>query len=323
MLQHQFGTAVETVYGTPVVVDRFHEFLPGESLGRENIVLNSSGLRPGIRSMLGSRRVQTGRSATGAVAFEVATTTFGRFFENMLGGTPTIVQQAATPAWLQTHIPGDIDGKSMTLQKGVEKTDGTVQAFTYHGAKVVSWEISISKNGLCILTLDFDCEDEDTTTALASASYPTLSLFHFAQATLKKDTVALANVSDMTIRGTNPMDTDRYFLGTAGLKAEPLENDFRVISGNISAEFANITDYHAAFAGDTTLQLDLEFVGAEIDPAPEDEELFFTVYDVRLTGETPKISGPAPAVQAVPYEAFEEDAGTSIRILYQSTDTAI
>ena len=326
MLQHQFATAPETVYGTPVTPNRFHEFLAGESLGRANTILNSSGLRPGLNARLGSRRVLTARAGGGGVSFEVAATTFGRFFEHMLGGTGSVFQQESTAAYLHTYTPGDLVGKSLTVQKGVEKIDGTVQPFTGHGGKVTRWGFSISKNGLCILALEFDFEDIDDSTALAEASYPTLSLFHFAQATLSKGGVAVANVTDFSIEGTNPCDTERYFLGSSGLKAEPLPNDYRTLGGQITADFADITTFHDAFEADTSLDLELQFQGALIESGASADyyrQLTITGHDIRLVGETPKVSGPAPAVQNIPFEGYEQDDGVFVTVEYQTTDTAV
>jgi len=326
MLQHQFATAVETVYGTPVTPNRFHEFLAGESLGRANTILNSSGLRPGLNARLGSRRVLTARSGSGSVSFEVPATTFGRFFEHMLGGTGDVDQQESTAAYLHTYTPGELVGKSLTVQKGVEKIDGTVQPFTFHGVKILKWGFTISKNGLCILTLDLDSEDVDDSTSIASASYPTLSLFHFAQATLSKGGVAVANVTDFTIEGTNPMDTERFYLGSAGLKAEPLPNDYRTVSGSIAADFADLTTFYDAFEADTSLELELQFQGALIASGTSEDyyqQLTITAHDIRLTGETPKVSGPAAAVQNVPFEGYEQDDGDLVTIEYQTTDSAV
>lgn len=322
MLGHQLGTAEESTYGTPVTVNRFYEVLPGESLDRNQTIIQSRGLRPGIRHALGSRRALVQRSGGGTIPMEIATTDFGRWFKHMLGGTPSIAQQAATAAYLQTFTPGALP-TGLTIQKGVEQVDGTVKPFTFHGCKIPAWEISISRGGIAQLSVDIDAEDVDVATALATASYTTgLKVFHFAQATLKKDTVAIAGVSDANIRGTNALDTERFFLGTSGLKETPLETDFRTYSGSIKAEFRDLATFYNAFAADTSLQLDLVFTGDAIEGA-YDEELTITLHDVRFTGEAPKITGPEPGEQTISWEAFEQDDGDAIQITYQSTDTAI
>jgi len=326
MLQHQFATAVETVYGTPETPDRFYEFLPGESLGRSNVVLNPSGLRPGVRATLGSRRVVTLRQGAGGVSFEIAASGFGRFFEHMLGGTGDVARIESTDAYRHTYTPGSLTGKSLTLQKGVEKIGGAAQAFTFHGCKILDWEITVAKNALAILGINVDAEDVDTDTALATANYITSNLFHFAQATLSIDGLPIANVSDFSVKGTNALDVERVFLGQSGLKLEPLENDRRSLNGNISAEFANLTAFYQAFEDDTSLELELQFLGEVIDTASYGdirEELTVTLYDVRLTGETPKVAGPAPAVQAIPFEGYETDGGDLVAIEYVTSDGTV
>jgi len=319
----QFGTAVESTYGTPVTIDRFHEIQEGESLERRQEVIATSGIRPGLYSGLGARRSLVRRWGEGGVGFEVMSTGFGRILEHMLGGTGSVAQQAATAAYLQTFTPGSLLGKSLTMQKGVQKVDGTAQAFTYHGVKLPEWEFSIDVDGFLILALRVDAEDVDDTTALAAASYGTLSPLSFAQGTLKRDGgAALAGVSNVRVRGRTALDTDRFFLGTAGLKSEPLENGLRELGGALSMEFAAVTDMHDAFEADTSMSLELEFVGDVIEGAYS-EQLTITLADVRLTGETPKVEAAGPTVTNIPYEGFEDGSGDSVTIEYLTTDTAV
>src|SRR5437773_11139235 len=118
-LQTIFGTGEETTYGTPVAPDRAYELM-NEGLDRDNLVITSRGLRGGTRNLQrGSRRVVAGRQGKGPVNLEVATTGFGRWFKHLLGGTPTIAQQGATTAWMQTHQMGDLLGKSQTIQNQI------------------------------------------------------------------------------------------------------------------------------------------------------------------------------------------------------------
>src|SRR4051794_20908035 len=85
-----FGTAEETVYGTPVVADRYYEIL-SESFERRNRILRSNGMRAGTRNLRrGARRVVSARDGGGDVKLEVQPKGFGRIFKHLLGGTPTI-----------------------------------------------------------------------------------------------------------------------------------------------------------------------------------------------------------------------------------------
>lgn len=321
-LQTQFGLKAETTYGTPVVVDRFYEIL-NESLERRNQTITSNGLRNAARNLRrGSRRVLTASDGGGDVNFEVATTGFGVLFNHMLGGTSTIAQQGATPAWLQTHTLGDLEGKSLTLQKGVSQTDGTVKPFTFHGCKVLGWEFSISVDQILQLRCTFDAEDVDTSTGLATASYPTSNLFHFKQGTLSVEGSSVAQVTDASVNGTNNLKVDRFYLGSNGLKKEPLDNDYPEVGGSLTAEFVDLTTFHDRFAADSAAELELEFVGAVIDGA-ESETLTITVPEVRFEGETPKVSGPEVNVQNIPFVGLFDGTNAGTTIEYKSTDTAI
>lgn len=318
----QFGTAEESTWGTGVTVDRFHEILAGETLQRRQSVIATQGLRPGTRHQRGASRVLTRNDAGGSVQFEVMDQGFGRFLKHMLGAVATTQPDAANSPTVYAHTftPGDLSGKSLTLQKGIEKTDGTVQAFTYHGAKIPSWSFSIDNDGILQLDLEFDAKEEVTSTALAVWSVPTLVPFHFAQGTLKVAASTIATVSAATMAGQNALKTDRYFLGQSGTKLEQRENEYRGASGELTAEFENLTDFYDRFKADTSAVLELQFVGALISDN-EYTQLTITHKDVRFTGETPQIGGPDVPEVTVPWEAFEDASGDSVEIVLQNTET--
>lgn len=319
-LNVQLGTAEETAYGTPVVVDRFQEII-SESLERQQTTLQSNGLRGGVRN-LRRRGIISARSGAGDINMEVATKGMGRWFKHMLGGTPTIAQQGVTTAYLQTHTLGALEGRSMTVQKGVPQTDGTVRPFTYHGCKVTGWEFSISVDQILQLRVSLDAEDEDTSTALAAASYTTPKLFHFMQGSLTVGGTAVASVTGASVAGSNNLKTDRYYLGSAGLKKEPIDNDHPTISGSLDAEFVDRATFYDRFTGDTAAALVLDFQG-DLIATGYYEKLTITVPEVRFTGETPKVSGPAVVMQNIPFDGHYNGTNPGITIAYTSTDTVI
>lgn len=321
--QMQFGVAEEVTYGTPVTVNRFFEFLPGETLDRQQTVLNSQALRKGRTYGDGSKRVITKRSGGGSIGFEVGSNQFGLFFKHMLGSVATVQPDAGNSptVYMHTFTPGTLIGKSMTLQKGVEKVDGTAQAFTFHGSKITEWEIGVGVDEMCVLNLTFDAEDVDTSTGLAVASYTDYDLFHFGQGVIKVGGATIGNVSSGRIRGINALNVERYFLGQLGLKSEPLEADLRQITGEVTAQFANLTDFYNRFTNDTPTEIIMEFVGPVISD-DETQLLRITVADVRLTGEVPKVSDADVATSTLPFEAYAPaGGGPAITIEYQTTDT--
>src|SRR5690606_18707867 len=186
----------------------------------------------------GSRRVLTKHDAGGTIGFEVADKQFGLLFEHMLGAVNTSQPDAVNDPNVYEHMftPGALSvNRALTMQKGVEKTDGSVQAFSYHGCKITEWEFSIAVDQILNLELTVDAEEESTSEGLAVASYPDIELFHFGQATLEVDGSPIAIVSDATVAGSTGFKVDRYFLGQTGKKLEPRENALRTITGTLTA----------------------------------------------------------------------------------------
>lgn len=315
-------TGVESVYGTPVVCDRFMEF-DSESLERKNEIMRSSALGSGsLHLRRGSRSVVSARQVSGDITMECVTNGMGRHFRNLMGGTPTIAQQGGTTAYLQTHTLGSLLGKSLAIQKQLrDESDVVVAAFTNHGCKYISGEFSIDKKGKLMLTVTVDGEDVDTVTAAASPSLTATKTFHYRQGALSIAGVPAALVQSAGIKVDRKMDTDRFHLGNAGVKAEPLVNDFPEITGTVSAEFAALT-YYDLFANDTPASLGLVFEGDTISGIYK-ENLTIVLPEIRLTGETPKVGGPGLVIVNHPFEAQWDGAAADMTLTYTSTDTAI
>jgi hypothetical protein len=322
-LQTVFGTAPETVYGTAVTPNRWYEIL-SEGLERQQNVLQSNGLRAGTRTgRRGSRRAITHRWAQGPVTMEVATRGMGRWFENMLGGTPVVTQQGSTDAYLHEYAMGSLTGKSLTVQKVIRDQSGTpVEQFSYKGAKVLSWEFSISVGGILQLVVNLDARDEVTDIAAAAHSYTEAAVLSFAQGDIKVDGVSVGRVTDATVAGDNMLRTDAFFLGTGGLKGEPEPNDYPTVTGSVTAEFDDEAVFYDRFTADTAAELELEFVGANIDGA-YDERLTIRVPEIHFTGETPKVGGPGVVNQSVPFEAASDGTNPFIELEYMTADTAV
>lgn len=310
------ATGVETVFGTPVSYTRWFEFL-SENLERRNNVITSNGIRCGPTRNLrrGSRRVVSSRDGGGDVTMEVATTGFGRWFEHLLGGTPAITGGA--PPYTHTYALGNLEGKSLTIQKVLRDSASTeIEAFNFHGCKLLSGEFSISVDQILQLVVDIDAEDVDTTTAGAAASYTNPTLFNFMGGTLNVAGSPVAQVTDASVKVTNNLKTDRYYLGSAGLKAEPIDNDFPVVDGSLSAEFISPATFYDRFAADSAATLSLVFVSGT-------SSLTISVPEVRFTGGTPTVGGPDVVVADVPFEGQYNGTDPGISIVYVTADAAV
>lgn len=316
-ISHQLGFAEEVSWATAVTPDRFVEFTT-ESLERRQQIATSAGIRSGRRYGGQGRRI-TRNDAGGPVTFEIATTGFGKFFEHLLGSVATVEDEIGE-AWTHTFTPGDLTGKSLTLQKGVDTPSGTVEPFTYPGAKVVSADFSIDQDGLLMGTFTFDAEQEETGTALATASYTTPRIFTYSEGSLEVDDVVKANVRSVgSLQIVNNLQTERYFLGNTGTKSEPINVPFDTLGGNLDVEFQDPADFYDLFAADTSAKLELIFTG-DLIAGSTSETFHVTIADVRFEGETPKITGPELVFSTIPFVGLDPTAGDAVTIAYTTSD---
>lgn len=320
-ISHQLGFKAESTWGTPVTVDRFVEFT-SESLGARKTIAGGDGIRPGVKFGRGSTRRVVHKWADGSTEHEIATTGYGLFFHHLLGAAaaPVTVESGV---FLHTFSPGTLVGKGITVQKGVEKVDGTTQAFTYEGGKVKSIDFSNDQDGIAHMAVDWDFQQELTGTALATASYVAPTVFHYAQGALKFAGATVANVRSLgSLSIVNNLDTERYSLGQAGLKNEPLNRPKDTISGNAEIEFADLTTFHNRFTADTSFILVMEWIGDVLIGATQFPYLRITLNDTRLDGDTPTVSGADafPVRVNVPFSAWDPAAGNAVEIAYQTTD---
>ncbi len=320
------ATGVETTWNTPVTVNRFYEVLAGESLERKQEQIQSNAMIGGggasRHARRGSRRVTTTREGVGSIPFEVATVGFGRQFNQLMGGTPTIAQQGGTTAYLHTYAMGDLVGKSQTIQKQLrDSSDAEVESFTFSGAKVMGGEFSIDVGGILTYTPEFNAADVVTNVAAAAVSLTTPKLFHYKQTAITVAGVAATLVNSCSIKFTNPSKTDRYHLGSAGVKKEQVANDFAVIEGTINAEFDAPATFYDRYVADTPVALVLEFVG-DLIASTYYETFRITIPEVRFGGDTPKASSPDLIMQDVPFAGYWDGSAADATITYMTTDTA-
>ncbi|MEU9789111.1 phage tail tube protein [Streptomyces sparsogenes] len=262
----QLGIAAESAYGTFVAPTRFVEFTK-ESLVLKKTTAQSAGIAAGRLLALSSRRVLTRREVSGSIDLEICNKSMGLLIQALMGTSVTPVQQATTTAYLQTHTLADTAGKSLTIQKGVPLTTGTVTDKTFLGCKVTSAELSCEVGGMLTGTFEFDGKDCDETQTLATASYPAMSPFHFGQMAIRTGTYGTETARDgirkVSVKVERPQAAERFYAGQAGLKKEPISNDQVKITGTLETDYVDtvLDDLHTS---DGATSLVWEFVGANI-----------------------------------------------------------
>ncbi|MFF1297922.1 MULTISPECIES: phage tail tube protein [unclassified Streptomyces] len=259
----QLGISAESTYGTFVAPSKFIEFTK-ESLALKKTTAQSAGIAAGRLLALSSRRVLTRKEVQGSFDIEVTNKGMGLLLQALMGTTVTPVQQAVTAAYLQTHTLASVAGKSLTIQKGVPLTTGTVTDKTFVGCKITSGEFSCGTGEMLAATFEIDGKDCDESQTLAAASYSNMSPFHFGQMAVKTGSfgteTALDGIRKVSCKIERPQDIERFYAGQAGLKKEPVENDQVKISGSLESDYVATTldDLHTSDGGTSLVW---EFVG--------------------------------------------------------------
>lgn len=249
----QLGLKAETTYGTAVTVDRFYE-LRSESFELDIPRIESEAVRADQR-MIRSDDWTTGvNRVTGGFEVDLTTKNMALLFSHAVG---TIAAPTGTNPYTHVVTPGSLTGKSLTVQVGRPSSDGTVQPFTFAGTKIADWELAFGLDKLTSLALSTVSKSVTTGTALATASYTSSNdLLAFTHGALTVGGSAL-KVKSGSVKGTNPMNTDRAFLGDSTIN-EPLENGRRDYSFDLTTEFDGLTAYNR-FVDGTEADLSLSF----------------------------------------------------------------
>lgn len=328
-LAASLGVAEESTYGTYVAPTRFLEFTK-EDFKKGKTILQGGGLAAGRYAQLGSRRVVSTTDGSGSYTGDVPNKGFGLLIAHLLGSSATPVQQGATAAYLQTHDLGDNFGKSLTVQKGVPDTTGTVRPYSFLGGKITQAEFSCDVSGLLVANLDFDFRAVSEAETLAAASYTAgTAPFHGGQMGVKIGTygaeAAITGVTKVSVKVERPLATDRYYANSGSLpavKGEPIMDNYIKISGSIEADFTDKTSLADRVASDSSTSVIFEWIGPTIAAANK-ETFRIKLPLVFLDGDTPTVDGPG--IVNVGYDFTVQDDGTHppITIEYISTDASV
>jgi hypothetical protein len=328
-LSAQLGVANESTWGTPVTVTKFYELL-SETLKHEPTWLDSAGLKAGQSFTRASRVAQSRVDVNGEITLEHADRGaaggggMGQWWKHALGSAITTGTVIATTAYRQTHVPGPKTTFGQTIQVGRPQTDGTVKAFTYEGCKVSQWVFSCSDGEIAQLALTISGQQELTATGLAAASFPTgVGNFSFADASVftlggtpttaaGRTTIAggvpiVTVAKGITLTGATPMATERYGLGNAGQKKEPIENGISTITGTLDAEFTSQAEIYDLFKANTTTAIQLDFVKAGTDAGSGNPfRLSFVLPAVKLKAASVNVGGPDILGQSIEFQAYDD-----------------
>ena len=318
------GLGVESVYGTAVARTRWFEFLD-ESFNFVKNVKQGVGLRVGSRVARSGRRVVASAEGSGDLTIEAVTKGLGLLWQLGLGsGTSTLVSAGV---YQQVFTLGDAM-PSATIQKGIPRADGTVDAYTFTGCMVESLTIDCPNADNVKVKTSWNAKDMTTATAYTAPSYATgPSVFTFAHGAVYSGALTaptatalgsaatpVASIRSGSITIKHNLKTDRYNCGGGGRKEKPFAG-IREISGSLVAEYADAA-FRDAIVNDTSMTLVKTFTaGADV--------LQIVIPDVRFDGDIVKASTDL-AMQDIKWTGLDGlTAAQPIWIVCRTADTAL
>lgn len=330
------GYAAEGTVGTYVTVTRWPRF-NSESMALAKTHIESQGLHQGLTHEA-SRRAYVQKQAGGTISMDLSYRELGLIFKHMLGSSATATQQGGTTAYLQTHAPGDTKGLGLSIQIGRPFTNGTIQQFNYNGCKILDWTITASSGQIATLDLTIDGWNETTATAYAAASYVSSAyVAGFQECVVKTGGTASTSVgvtsisagaapagiiSNLVIKGTNAMKTDRFNIGST-TKSEQLVNNFRTYDVEFDIDFANVADAYTAFAADTAFPFQATFTSPQLAGTAFPYKCDIVIPSLSLNEDPIPAGGPDVLSQKVKGVALDDGTNNVFQIQYTSSDTAI
>lgn len=274
-MDNQVGMKKETVYNTPVTVDRFYPYLGGTEADYDTRQRQGKSIFVGTkRAFRGDRRVLPIGQGQVTIKTELASRQGGVLLEAATGvsssnlSSGSLYQQRHFTSITGTVLP------SYTIQVGKVRNDGTVDPETYGGCTCTEFEIDQPKDGIPTITVKFDARSFTTVTALATASYTASAyLFDASQATaglggtlvlpsttaLGSGLTAFGNFTSWKLSVNQNADIGRWVLGS---RNQPTV-------GIVEAEFSGDAEYNdvvlrTSYLAGTGVPLTITYLTTEV-----------------------------------------------------------
>jgi hypothetical protein len=321
----------ESVYGTPVVVDRFIPFI---SFGLEpdfGIISAANELRAGsVVERVDSNDPYT-KGAAGPIKFYLPTKAAGLLLSHAFGGAAIGSVTDSNYTQTFTAVPASKYGKSLTMQDCKPfNPAGTAQPFTWHGCKILSIEFSLEEgdDGFLMCEIEVDAEDVDTSVAIEVAAYASIatggSKFPWRLATLTIATVQV-EVRSFRCKITFPHNVDRRFLRGSSLKKEPNPNAKPTIDWDMEVEFTSLTQYNRVAAQTIAAKVaavELICDGAVALGGATVPRFKLTLPAARFDEGLPTDDGEEPLMQEISGVGLDNGTDQPITVTYRTTDSA-
>jgi hypothetical protein len=127
---------------------------------------------------------------------------------------------------------------------------------------------------------------------------------------------------DFTLKGNNGLATDRFRIRNAATIKQPLENNFRDYTGQVTADFESLTQYNHYVNADE-VALSMTFAGAAIAGGGGAKYQLVVTGNMRFDGDTPTVGGPSLLQQPLAFKCIASGGtdGSAVTFAYTTTDT--
>jgi hypothetical protein len=333
LVDHRWGLKKETVYNTPVVVDRFYPWLKVEP-DWDNRIRFAKGLAGGggRRRTLGARAVVPRGLGSIKLSAELESKQGGVLYDLAFGvSTVTAITGGSQQVFNNGLTTGFLP--SATVQVVDVSNPGTDYVLTYSGCTVEKATITQPEDDIPMIEVEFDCASLSTATAAATATYASGVLFDASQITsaglggafVAPTTIALATVAtsfldwrEFKVTIDNKLD---------GTDAWPLSGRAQPVAGvpdikfDGKANFQNTTIPTAYIVG-TKLPWQATWTTGETLGAGF-SQLQLAIPQMQLTKGMPKPD--MGKIGTIDVSAMVTNDGTNkdIYLVYRTTDTTL
>lgn len=308
-MNSQLAIATESTWNTGVTVTRF---LPHNNFAvkRDIARMESKGIIAGRRVLDSTQSAAGDIKVGGNVQFDLFDHGMGLWWSHIMGGA-AITSTGGSAPYTQTYTPGDLTGKSFTMQAGIPDTSGTVQPFTWSGCKVSKWQLGCQVGQIATLGVDVNAAAETTATSLATASYTSslVPLTYISGAI----TGLSGGVKQVTLTGDNKLDENRRFLNSATI-SEQLESDLRDYQGTLMTEFTSLVDYQRFTTFSQTAAVVLTFTAGS--------NTLTVTMNCRFDGDSPQLKGRGIVEQPLKFKCVGSTDAAAITVVTVNSDSA-
>lgn len=323
VLDQTFSLGKESTYGTAVSLVRAFEAQSDGWKGQRDD-LDSVGFSPAMQSIRSDRVRTVEMGASGSTEWDILTKGQGYVFQGIFPTVTGPTQQSATIAYKSTFSTASgSPGVYYTAQWQRVDSGDTLRSFTYKGATITKAKFSHKVGDVLKLGLDWDARTEVTNVAAGSAAtVSSATTFDWTQLNVTVNGSEYC-IADCEVDFDLGLKTDRRLMcaTSAGLKRAPKRAATPTVTGSLTGEFDDLTQYALWTAG-TIVPIVFTWTGANIAST-----FFYTVKltlnACKYTGETPEASLKDMTMQPLPFRALYDGTNPVATLEYTSTDTTL